>query len=60
MFYLPAIGGPTNEPIPSNIRTYPYPIAKFSSPRNSIIMGGSKGPPTAEMNPNITLDIITA
>ena len=23
-------------------------------------MGGSKGPPTAEMNPNITLDIITA
>ena len=23
-------------------------------------MEGSKGPPTAEMNPNITLDIITA
>ena len=35
-------------------------MAKLSSPRNSMIIEGSKGPPTAEMNPKITFDKITA
>lgn len=60
IYLLPAKGGPTNEPRPSKMSKKPQPIARFSSPKNSIIIEGNKGPPTAEMNPKITLDKITA
>ena len=52
--YIPASGGPANDPTPSKIKRIPYPTAKLCSPRNSIIIGGSKGPPTADKNPKMT------
>ena len=58
--YIPASGGPANDPTPSKIKRIPYPTAKLCSPRNSIIIGGSKGPPTADKNPKMTFVTSTA
>ena len=58
--YIPASGGPANDPTPSKIKRIPYPTAKLCSQRNSIIIGGSKGPPTADKNPKMTFVISTA
>ena len=60
LMYIPASGGPANDPTPSKIKRIPYPTAKLCSPRNSIIIGGSKGPPTADKNPKMTFVISTA
>ena len=57
---VPAIGGPTNDPMPSKIKRNPYATARFSSPKNSIKIDGKVGPATADRNPNITFAVITA